>query len=81
VYVAPFLRIHRITKDVYGVQGDGVGYSTGVFGGYAFEIASRFELRVGAGAQFMSYRVQAGRELRSFVSFFPAIDLVAGMRF
>jgi hypothetical protein len=29
----------------------------------------------------MSYRVQAGRSLASFVSIFPALDLVVGTRF
>jgi hypothetical protein len=81
VYLAPFLRIDRVTKEIAGERGFGVGYSSGIFGGYAFVFGSRFELRVGGGAQFMSYRVRAGGQLASFVSFFPALDLVLGMRF
>ncbi len=81
VYVSPFLRVNRVFKEIDGIDGSGVGFSTGAFAGYAFLLADRFQLRLGAGAQFMSYRVQAGSRLASFQSFFPGIDLVVGAAF
>lgn len=77
VYVAPFVRIDRVTVDEPGATSEW-GYSTGVFGGYSWLFGDRFNVRVGAGAQWLAYEVFVGQRRASFKTFFPALDLVVG---
>ncbi|MBX3263650.1 MAG: hypothetical protein KF782_28520 [Labilithrix sp.] len=81
VYVAPFVRIDRVTAEEDGRSGHGVGFSTGAFVGYSFLLAERLNLRVGAGPQYMSYVVDVGRRRVAFQTMFPALDLVVGYVF
>lgn len=87
VYVAPFLRVDRVSTTAPSANGapaatgSGVGFSTGVFGGYSFLFAERVNLRIGAGAQYLSYVVDAGGARVAFKTFFPALDLVVGFVF
>lgn len=82
LYVAPFLRIDRVTAEKDGASGSGVGYSTGVFAGYSFLFGERVNLRVGGGAQYMSYVVDVAPQKRvAFKTPFPALDLVLGYVF
>ena len=81
VYVAPYLRVDRVTTDVDGQKGDAVGFSSGLFVGYSFLLGERVNLRLGAGAQYMSYVVERGGATRAFETLFPALDLVLGYVF
>jgi hypothetical protein len=81
VYVAPFTRVDRVSSTANDVTGSAVGFSAGVFAGYSFLFAERFNLRVGAGAQYMSYVVDAAGTRIAFKTFFPALDLVVGYQF
>lgn len=81
VYVAPFTRVDGVSSSANGVTGSAVGFSAGVFAGYAFLFAERVNLRVGAGAQYMSYVVDAAGTRIAFKTFFPALDLVVGYQF
>lgn len=80
VYVAPFLRIDRVTIDEPGATSDW-GYSTGAFVGYSWLFKDRFNLRIGAGAQWLAYEVFVGPRRESFRTLFPALDLVVGYAF
>jgi hypothetical protein len=87
VYVAPFFRVDRVRAEKDHAEGKSVGFSTGIFGGYSFVFGEAFNLRIGAGAQYMSYVVVVpagldGRDTRlAFKQFFPALDLVLGYAF
>lgn len=80
VYVAPFLRIDRVTVDKPGATKEW-GYSTGAFAGYSWLFGAHFNARVGAGAQWFAYEVFVGQRRESFKTFFPALDLVVGYAF
>jgi hypothetical protein len=81
VYVAPFVRVDRVTTDVNGTSGDTVGFSAGAFAGYSFLFGERVNLRIGAGAQYMRYVVEVNGATESFDTPFPALDLVLGYVF
>lgn len=81
VYVAPFVRLDRVTAEKDGAKGSDFGYSVGIFGGYSFLFADRINLRIGGGGQYMSYVVDAGQQRVSFKTLFPALDLVVGYVF
>ncbi len=55
LYVAPFLRGARITTDAE--RGSGLGVAGGVFVGWDWRVGRRVDVRVGAGAQYLDYRV------------------------
>ena len=81
VYLAPYLRVNRVTATKNGAEGDAVGFSSGVFAGYSFVVAERVNFRIGAGAQYMSYVVDVAGERVAFKTVFPALDLVVGYLF
>jgi hypothetical protein len=81
LYVAPFVRIDRVSGSDGGVSGHGVGWSVGEFNGWSFLLGERVDLRVGAGVQYVSYVVDAGTKRLEFRQLFPALDLVVGWRF
>ena len=81
LYIAPFVRANRVTGEANGEMGSAVGASYGAFLGYSFLFWQRWNVRVGAGAQYMSYAVDAGATRLEMRTFFPALDLVAGVRF
>ena len=81
VYLAPFTRIDHVSATANDVTGSAVGFSSGVFAGYSFLFADRFNLRIGAGAQYMRYVVDAGGTRLAFKTFFPSLDLVVGFVF
>jgi hypothetical protein len=88
VYVAPFLRIDDVKSKTAG-SARSWGYSTGAFVGYSWIFAEHWNLRIGAGGQWMAYETfvagfggAAPKEKReSFKTLFPALDLVVGYAF
>lgn len=76
-YVAPFIRLDHVKTSDAGAASSW-GYSTGAFLGYSWVFADRFNLRLGAGAQWLAYDVHVGPKDESFRTFFPAIDIVVG---
>lgn len=81
VYLAPFFRAERVTAEVDDAEGSAVGFSSGAFAGYSFLFGERVNLRLGAGAQYMSYVVDVQGTRVAFKTLFPAIDLVVGFVF
>lgn len=81
VYVAPFTRVDRVSSTANDVTGSAVGFSAGLFAGYSFLFAERVNLRIGTGAQYMSYVIDAAGTRIAFKTFFPALDLVVGYQF
>lgn len=81
IYVAPFLRVSRVTGEhEAGASGDGIGFSTGVWAGYALGVTDKIDLRVGAGAQYMHYMVDTSDGEAGLSTPFIALDLVVGYR-
>lgn len=81
VYVAPFFRVDRVGAEANGKTGNAVGFSSGVFAGYSFVFADRVNLRLGAGAQYMSYVIDVEGTRVAFKTVFPAVDIVVGYLF
>lgn len=81
LYVAPYLRGARVSGDLDGATGRGQGFSAGIFGGYSFVLGRAWNVRVGAGAQYMKYEVRAGSRAREIDTPFPALDLVGAYLF
>ena len=71
LYVAPWLRVDRVTHDIAA----GVGFAAGAFAGYAFA-AGPLDVRVGGGAQYMRYFAGPFGLSTPFI----ALDLVVGYR-
>lgn len=81
VYLAPFFRSAAVSATANDVTGRGVGWSVGTFMGYSFVLGERWNVRVGAGAQYMSYAVDAGTTRIEWKRIYPALDLVVGYGF
>jgi hypothetical protein len=81
LYLAPFLRVDQVSADAAGASGSGIGYSAGMFVGYSVLIAHHVNFRIGAGAQYVSYKIRAGTSEVQFQTLFPALDLVLGYAF
>ena len=81
VYIAPFFRGAAVSATANDVTGRGFGWSLGAFVGYAFMLGTRVNLRIGAGAQYMSYAVDAGTVRIEWKRLYPALDLVVGYHF
>lgn len=81
LYIAPYLRVDRVTGEANGKTGSGIGASYGGFVGYSFILWEQFNVRVGGGAQYLSYAVDAGGTRVEMRTFFPAADLVLGWVF
>ena len=81
VYLAPFFRADRVGAEESGKTGNAIGFSSGAFAGYSFVFADRVNLRLGAGAQYISYVVDVDGTRVAFKTVFPAIDIVVGYLF
>jgi hypothetical protein len=81
VYIAPFFRGERVSSEANGITGRGFGWSAGAWAGYSFMFGEHVNLRVGAGAQYMSYAVDAGTTRVEWRKVYPALDLVVGYAF
>ncbi len=79
-YVAPYVRVHRVSGKHDDMQGTGLGMSTGVFAGWALGLTTRLDLRLGLGAQFIRHSIDtpAGASVTSTP--FIAIDILLGYR-
>jgi|SRR5688572_6237360 hypothetical protein len=80
LYVAPFLRVGRVTGERDDAEGDGWGLSTGAFVGWTFGLGERFDLRVGGGFQYFHYVVETAAGDVDVTTPFVAIDAVLGFR-
>jgi hypothetical protein len=81
VYIAPYFRSEAVSAKTDTATGNGVGWSLGTFVGYSFVIGDHVNLRIGGGAQYMSYAVDAGGTRLEWKRFHPALDLVVGYGF
>jgi hypothetical protein len=86
LYVAPFVRVERVTAADEGYDRPTVGWSAGAFVGWSFLLGDRWNLRVGAGAQYMRYVARPRPENVdgpdvAFDTPFPALDAIVGYRF
>jgi hypothetical protein len=72
LYLAPYLRIDRVSAD----SSHATGFCAGVFAGWAFRLSHELDLRVGGGAQYMRYKSGTIDIATPFV----ALDLVVGYR-
>lgn len=81
VYLAPFFRAERVSAKANDVTGHGFGFSAGGFVGYSFMLGHAVNLRIGGGAQYMSYAVDAGDVRLEWKRIHPALDLLLGYTF
>jgi len=80
LYVAPYVRGHRVSGDHDGVHGTGLGFSAGAFVGWAIGLADKLDLRVGAGAQFIEHYLNTASGRATTQTPFIALDLVVAYR-
>ncbi len=80
LYVAPFVRAARVTGERDGVSGSGFGFSGGAFVGWAVGLTRKLDLRLGAGAQYLSYHASPSTGRVEVATPFIAIDAVVGYR-
>lgn len=75
-YVAPYLRGVAVRGELDGESGQGLGFTAGAFAGWALGLGARFDLRVGAGAQFIHFDADPLSASTPFV----ALDILVGYR-
>jgi hypothetical protein len=80
LYVAPYVRVHRVSGDHDGMEGTGLGVTAGAFVGWAFRLHDKLDLRVGAGAQYIRHTLDLGATTETTSTPFLALDLVVGYR-
>jgi phospholipase/carboxylesterase len=80
IYVAPFFRVERVTSEDTG-DTPATGWSAGTWAGYSFMIGQRFNLRIGAGIQYMHYVTDDGTRRVAWKTVYPALDLLVGYTF
>jgi hypothetical protein len=81
VYVAPYVRGAAVSSTRDGHTGHGFGWSAGTFVGYSWMFGDSVNLRIGGGAQYMHYAVDAGPHRIEWKRLYPALDLVVGYTF
>ncbi|MBX3157327.1 MAG: hypothetical protein KF773_15235 [Deltaproteobacteria bacterium] len=79
-YVAPYLRVDRVTAERDGASGTGIGFSAGFFVGRVFRPTPRLDLRVGAGAQYFHFAADTAMGPVEAKTPFLALDAVVGYR-
>lgn len=75
-YVAPYVRGVAVRGELDGDDGRGLGVTAGAFAGWAVALGARFDLRVGAGAQFIYFDAAPLSASTPFV----ALDILVGYR-
>ena len=80
-YLAPFARAHRVTAERDALEGTTVGLTAGLFGGWAFGVTDRLDVRIGGGVKYLHYQTDASGETIGLSTPFVAIDAVVGYRF
>ncbi|MBA3391305.1 MAG: hypothetical protein H0T89_01615 [Deltaproteobacteria bacterium] len=86
LYVAPYFRLVGVGEEI--PSADGIGFATGVFVGWAFQLSSRLDLRIGGGGQFIHFHAdgqadgQADGKTERLTANTPfiALDAVLGYR-
>ncbi len=79
-YVAPYVRVHRVSGDHDDMHGTGLGFSAGGFAGWAFGIGNKLDLRLGAGAQYIRHSIETAAGTQTSSTPFVALDILVGYR-
>jgi hypothetical protein len=53
LYVTPYVRASYVSGERDGMKGTGVAITSGLFAGWCFAVKRRFDVRIGAGAQYI----------------------------
>lgn len=80
LYVAPYVRVHRVSGDHADLHGTGLGFSTGAFVGYDFRIGARVDLRIGGGLQYIRHQLDTSAGTQTTSTPFVALDALVGYR-
>jgi hypothetical protein len=76
LYVTPYVRVSRVTGERDDEKGTGVGFSAGAFVGWALGLGEKIDLRLGAGAQYISYAVDTDAGEVEVKTPFVALDVL-----
>lgn len=76
LYVTPYVRASYVSGERDGMKGTGVAITSGLFAGWCFAVKGRFDVRVGAGAQYIYIDADPLGASTPFVG----LDLVVGYR-
>ncbi len=80
LYIAPYVRVHRVSGDRGDLHGTGLGVSAGAFAGWAFGLTDRLDLRLGFGAQYIRHSIDTDAGRLTSSAPFVAIDILVGYR-
>jgi hypothetical protein len=76
LYVAPYVRVHRVSGQHDDMDGTGIGFTAGAFVGWALGLTDKLDLRLGLGAQYIRHSLHDATTSTPFV----AIDILVGYR-
>ena len=79
LYVTPFVRIVAVDDESLFAATD-VGFTTGVFAGWAFRLTQKLDLRIGGGLQYIRFKSDVADARVTTSTFFVALDAVVGYR-
>lgn len=81
LWISPFVQGGFIGADRAGVAQRGPAGAVGVTAGYAWLVASRVHVALGAGVQVHGAKVAGGSGYPSFLRPFPTVDIAVGYAF
>jgi hypothetical protein len=76
LYVAPYVRGVAVRGEQDGESGEGLGFTAGVFAGWAFRASDTLDVRVGGGAQVIYFDADPFDASTPFI----ALDVLVGYR-
>ena len=79
-YVAPYVRVQRVSGTHDDLDGSGPGFSAGAFAGWAFGLGEKLDLRLGLGAQYIYQYIDTSAGKQTSSTPFVAIDILVGYR-
>lgn len=81
LYLSPYLRGVVVSGDKNGSSGTGLGYTAGMFVGWAFALTHSLDLRLGGGVQYIHFHVDTDSGNFTTSTPFVALDAVVGWRY
>ncbi len=79
-YVAPYVRVQRVSGSHDDLDGSGPGFSAGAFAGWSFGLGEKLDLQLGLGAQYIYQYIDTSAGKQTSSTPFVAIDILVGYR-
>lgn len=79
-YVAPYVRVQRVSGSHDDMDGSGPGFTAGAFAGWSFGLGNKLDLQLGLGAQYIYQYIDTAAGKQTSSTPFVAIDILLGYR-